>query len=331
MRLLQLTDLHLHVDTPYRNKIRAAHPGVLTLELAVRQARRQEEGGGGFDRVVLTGDHVDTDDGEGGNAFAALRGIIASNFDCPVRAVPGNHDSRPLVRQSFPFAADAAEPPPPPDSASFAEVVGGVLVVGVDTKDDAATRRRRGAEVLSGPSGASGGAFDAAQGRWLRAVLARHAPTPAVLLMHHPPLAAIPGGKPGHPFQQPGELFEPCGRELLVSIVAEHAVQIKAVVVGHIHAELVGPHAVVLEGGVPLLATPATSATQNDLAGPGPELQWRTDGALHAMPGCRVIEVAPTTGVLTTRVVRVPALPAPGAALHTGAVEWQAKHGQARL
>ena len=64
---------------------------------------------------------------------------------------------------------------------------------------------------------------------------------------------------------------------------------------------------------------------------PRPELRWRTDGAPHAMPGCRVIEVSPTTGVLTTRVVRVPVLPAPGAALHTGAAEWRAKHGEAHL
>lgn len=309
MRLLQLTDLHLHVDTPYANKIRAAHPGVLTLELVIQQLKTQQHNRG-LDCVILTGDNVDTDDGEGPTAFTVLQGIIDSNFDCPVRAVPGNHDSRELVKRAFPSAASSPLPSSS-DYASFAEVVDGVLVVGVDTQDDAATRQRRGAEPLPGPYAGSGGAFEESQERWLRAVLEQHADLPALLLMHHPPLAAIPGGEPGHKFQEPGGLFESDGRLRLLEVVAEHATQIKAVVCGHIHAELIGKHSVTLPGGVPLLATPATSATQNDLSGPGPELKWFTDGLPHAMPGCRIIEVLPETGELLTHVIRVPVLPPP--------------------
>ena len=177
----------------------------------------------------------------------ALRQAVEEHFDCPIRAVPGNHDTRRPLMQAFPFfghgsldalprtfeeQSAAAQPDaPPPTRAQFAEVVGGWLLIGLDTLDDATTRQRRGDSPVEG--GASGGCFDDEQDEWLRGMLERHSGLPALVFLHHPPLDRI--GEGG--VWSTGDLFELAGLRAFEVVVGDHATQIKAVCCGHIHAE----------------------------------------------------------------------------------------------
>jgi 3',5'-cyclic AMP phosphodiesterase CpdA len=297
MRVVQITDLHVVAPPAVTT---ALLPGAVTLEAGLRHIAQ----GPPPDLLVLTGDNMHED----GADYQKLRAQIERNVSCPIRAVPGNHDIRgPLMAAFPPAAADAAPAaaaealptsfmeqstvgtePTMAQRLQFVEERDGWLLIGVDTLDDGASRLARGQPLA--PKGAGNGRFGREQAAWLRAALAAHPTSPAVIFMHHPP---VPNGVP--PFANFGELFDESCRAVFEAVMVENAVQIKAVVCGHIHAE----HSDTV-GGVPLLASPATYLTQFD--------KHAAEGIAYeeeAMPrpGYRVFDLQ-ADGVLETHVVR---------------------------
>jgi len=83
-------------------------------------------------------------------------------------ALPGNHDDRAQIRAAFdmPWAAD--------DNLSWVVDIDGHAIIGLDTT----------------VPNAHYGDFDAPRQEWLADALARTAPKPTVIAMHHPPFAS---------------------------------------------------------------------------------------------------------------------------------------------
>ena len=260
---------------------------------------------------MLTGDNVQE---EGLASYVQLRQLVearARSGECRLGIIPGNHDPRRHIMQAFPEQFDSTGVGALPATfaeqaqaqagdastarATFAEVIGGWLVVGLDTLDDGQQRARRGEEVA--PSGAGNGGFDSEQAAWLRRTLSAHPTTPAVIFLHHPPIASV--REFGAPADGPtpfDPIFEPAGLAALQAVVADHQEQVKMVCAGHFHADFATSI-----GGVPLVGTPASYAVQFDVATAG-ALGSTDEGAL---PGYRVLELG-AEGKVETRVVRVP-------------------------
>eukprot|EP01047_Picozoa_sp_COSAG01_P003935 COSAG01_NODE_123_length_25210_cov_348.799434_20_plen_614_part_00 len=227
LRILQLTDIHLYVpgDSAPINQMRRRFPSQSTLQSVVAQVASE---GLAIDRCVLTGDLTQSECASPeGHAvvLGELRRALETQLRCPIRAVPGNHDTRRMLMQAFPYFQHDAEgvgrlpatfneqsraPPPttgseqPAARAQFVEIVGSWLLIGLDTLDDARARVERG-EAAVPDGGAGNGYWHPSQDSWLRSVLARHHELPALIMMHQPPLERIgSGGVWGL-----GSLFEP--------------------------------------------------------------------------------------------------------------------------
>ncbi|WP_420451013.1 phosphodiesterase [Ilumatobacter sp.] len=178
------TDAELHVDNVAR--VRAVVSSVVREDAPV-------------DAVVITGDLVND---EHPREYEVLAELLAP-IDAPVLVVPGNHDSRDLVREAFPTLAwvDA-------DHASWVAEVAGVRVVGLDS-----TR-----------PGHPGAELDDERARWLETVLAVGFDGPTVIAMHHPPFATGIGWMDDSGF---------VGRELFVEVLATSSVD--RILCGHVH------------------------------------------------------------------------------------------------
>lgn len=116
------------------------------------------------DLVVISGDLVDTGDAE---EYAHLKELLAA-LRLPFACVPGNHDSRELMRAAFPEQGDATEGP-----LNHVRSVRGVDVVLLD----------------SSVPGKPFGELTAQTLQWLEATLAA-SDRPALLFLHHPPFKA---------------------------------------------------------------------------------------------------------------------------------------------
>jgi 3',5'-cyclic-AMP phosphodiesterase len=117
------------------------------------------------DLVVISGDLADT---PAEAEYAHLVRLLAP-LQIPIAAVPGNHDSRELMRASF------AQPSFPAQGAlNQLHAVAGLDVVLLD----------------SSVHGKPHGELDAATLQWLDAVLASSSERPALLFLHHPPFQA---------------------------------------------------------------------------------------------------------------------------------------------
>ena len=132
--------------------------------------------------------------------------------------------------------------------ATFASLEScGWLVVGCDTLVE----------------GAGHGGLGEAQLEWLEGTLRSHPKAPAIIFMHHPPLAEV-GTSPGFTTQA-GLLFDESDRVALESLLRGPAGrQVKAICVGHVHAEFN-----VSISGVPVLGTPS-SWVQHDIRAQAP-------------------------------------------------------------
>jgi Icc protein len=131
-----------------------------------------------------------------------------SSFQIPYLALPGNHDDRDLLRESFPDNPWVDE-----DHASWVTTVDGdgdlsVRIVGLDS-----TRL-----------GEHGAEFDTEREDWLRSTLATHHTGPTILAMHHPPFVTGIGWMDGTGF---------VGRDRFAAVLAEHPVD--RIVCGHMH------------------------------------------------------------------------------------------------
>jgi 3',5'-cyclic-AMP phosphodiesterase len=115
------------------------------------------------DFVVISGDLADTPTSE---EYDYLKRLLAP-LKLPIAAIPGNHDSRELMRAAFPRAGYALAAGPLNQKLE----VGGLDLLLLD----------------SSVPGKPHGELDASTLQWLDATLASSADRPALLFLHHPP------------------------------------------------------------------------------------------------------------------------------------------------
>jgi len=118
------------------------------------------------DFVVISGDLADTPLAE---EYKYLRRLLAP-LQLPFAGIPGNHDSRDLMRAAFPSAAYAS-PSGPLDQRIE---IGGLDLLLLD----------------SSVPGMPHGLLEAPTLQWLDATLASSSDKPALLFLHHPPFHA---------------------------------------------------------------------------------------------------------------------------------------------
>jgi Icc protein len=115
------------------------------------------------DLVVISGDLADTPTAE---EYAHLKRLLAP-LELPFIGIPGNHDSRELMREAFPEQPYAA----PSDALNQTRHVAGLEIILLD----------------SSVPGKPHGELDAPTLQWLDTTLGLSPQRPALLFLHHPP------------------------------------------------------------------------------------------------------------------------------------------------
>lgn len=223
------------------------------------------------DAVLVTGDLVDAPDREAYRFVAAALGRI----EVPVLVVPGNHDARSVLLESFPdlptigaerFVAYAVDRFP-------------VRLIGLDTS-------REGTHLAE---------FCGERARWLDVALSTEPTRPTLLFLHHPPIET---GVEAMDF-----LGLDWAREL-EAVVRRHP-QIVRIACGHHHRAMSAAWAGTLVTVAPSVSHQFPSRFGDDalpavaLETPGMLLHWWTGRGLvsHAVP----IDPAPTREFFTGR------------------------------
>lgn len=180
------------------------------------------------DFVVITGDLADTPTAE---EYQHLRQLLAP-LKLPLAGIPGNHDSRELMRAAFP-------------SASYA-LASGALNQKVEVA---------GLDLLlldSSVPGEPHGELDGRTLQWLEEMLASSPDRPALLFLHHPPFKAGIWHMDRQNLLNATELS---------SIVHRHG-RVQLIATGHVHRATLAMFA-----GVPTTICPAPNhAVDLDLA-----------------------------------------------------------------
>ncbi|MBR1120091.1 phosphodiesterase [Bradyrhizobium lablabi] len=180
------------------------------------------------DFVVISGDLADTPTDE---EYENLRHLLAP-LKLPFAAVPGNHDSRELMRAALPLADYAFQYGP---LNQRIEIDGLALLL-----------------LDSSVPGKPHGELDAQTLTWLDATLASAPERPALLFLHHPPFMTGIGHMDRQNLLNAGEL---------VSIVERHP-RVQLIATGHVHRATFTTFA-----GVPTTICPAPNhAVDLDLA-----------------------------------------------------------------
>jgi 3',5'-cyclic-AMP phosphodiesterase len=180
------------------------------------------------DLVVISGDLADTPTAE---EYDYLKRLLAP-LKLPFVSIPGNHDSRELMRAAFPDAEYAFAPGP----LNQRVAVGGLDLVLLD----------------SSVAGKPHGELDAATLQWLEATLAASPDRPALLFLHHPPLATGIWHMDRQNLLNAGEL----------AMVVKRHPRVQLIACGHVHRATFAMFA-----GVPSTICPAPNhAVDLDLA-----------------------------------------------------------------
>lgn len=193
MIVVQLTDPH----------VSDARPAALErFEAAIADVLGQPQRP---DAVLVTGDLADHGTpGEYARARAALAAL-----PCPVYAIPGNHDDRSAFRLAFgPQGAQALAP-----FVQYVADAGPLRLVALDTTIPGENAGELCAERLA----------------WLDARLAEAPDRPAIVFMHHPPVATG---------LEPMDAIGLRGADAFGDVIARHP-QVEAIVAGHVHLMLV--------------------------------------------------------------------------------------------
>jgi len=208
-RIVQLTDLHLCAEDG-----RTVHGSDvwhnLRCALADVAARQQP-----FDLLVLSGDLANQ---RHPASYARLRGLLEP-FAGRYRVLPGNHDSRRLLRAAF------ADQVPPDGDACFRTELGDLTVLGLDSVRRPFVHGRFGHRQLE----------------WLARQL--RSCTRAVAFAHHPPIRVGTWWL---------DKDRPRDRLALQRCIA--GAPLLALFTGHVHQEASGAFA-----GVPVWTTPAVA------------------------------------------------------------------------
>ena len=180
------------------------------------------------DLVVISGDLADTPMAE---EYEHLKRLLA-RLELPFVGIPGNHDSRELMRAAFPDADYAFAS----GSLNQRGEIGGLDLVLLD----------------SNVAGKPHGELDAATLQWLDATLASSPDRPALLFLHHPPFATGIWHMDRQNLLNAGELATAVKRHPRVQLIA----------CGHVHRATLAMFA-----GVPSTICPAPNhAVDLDLA-----------------------------------------------------------------
>ncbi|MFN5542100.1 MAG: phosphodiesterase [Betaproteobacteria bacterium] len=197
--LLQLSDLHIRepgrlaygrLDTaPYLRQ---------AIDTILRLAQRP-------DAIILTGDLADFGRFE---EYAHLRRLLAP-LSMPIYLMPGNHDDRERMRQSFPEHAYLGSN----GFVQYSVAVGGMQLIALDT-------------VVPG---ASHGSLCDVRLKWLSEELEKQSDRPIIIAMHHPPFPTLIGHMDQIGLLQGGAELE--------KLVAKHP-NVERVICGHLHRSI---------------------------------------------------------------------------------------------
>jgi Icc protein len=180
------------------------------------------------DFVVISGDLADTPTAE---EYEDLKRLIAP-LTLPFAGIPGNHDSRDMMRAAFPQSAYAF-PSGPLDQKVEIDALDLLL-------------------LDSSVPGKPHGELDAPTLQWLDATLASSANRPALLFLHHPPFVTGIGHMDRQNLHNAGEL---------ASVVRRHP-RVQLIATGHVHRA-----ALTMFAGTPCTICPAPNhAVDLDLA-----------------------------------------------------------------
>lgn len=222
VRIAQISDLHIKPPGSL------AYGKVDTAKALERCIATLNEFNPAPDFVVISGDLADTPAAE---EYQHLKRLLAP-LGLPFAGIPGNHDSRELMRAAFP-------------SASYAFVSGPlnhkIEVAGLDL-------------VLldSSVQGKPHGELDEPTLQWLDTTLASSSDRPALLFLHHPPFKA------GIWHMDRQNLFN---ADQLAAVVRRHR-RVQLIATGHVHRA-----ALTMFAGVPTTICPAPNhAVDLDLA-----------------------------------------------------------------
>jgi Icc protein len=193
--IAQISDLHIKAPGAL------AYGHVDTAQALVRCVAALNEFEPRPDLVVITGDLADTPTAE---EYQHLQRLLLP-LEIPWIGIPGNHDSRALMRAAFPGQPYAAKSGPLDQTRS----VGDLDVVLLD----------------SSVPGKPHGELEATTLRWLDATLGLSPERPALLFQHHPPFQT----GIGHMDRQ-----NLCNASALAAIVGKHP-RVKLLAAGHVH------------------------------------------------------------------------------------------------
>jgi 3',5'-cyclic-AMP phosphodiesterase len=233
--LAQLSDLHIGADENGVDPV----PGLEAVVDAVRTLPNR------VDAVLVSGDL--THDG-GLREFGIAREML-ERVDAPLHVLPGNHDDRGLLRETFGLPGSGEDP------VNYSVEVGELRLVVFDS-------------VVPGQDP---GRYDPGQLRWLDAELGTQPARPTLLATHHPPL-------PTAIREWDGINLEPGQREALAEVVARHP-QLRAITGGHLHRIVASTLA-----GCPVLSVPSTHLqARPDFETEGVEFVPVPGFAIHAL------------------------------------------------
>lgn len=235
--LAQISDTHVRADDD--------GAAARQLKKALNQAREYRA-----DAILLTGDLVND---ERADEYAVLAEVIADP-PAPLFLMPGNHDSRALMRSTFPTHTYL----PRDGFLSFVLDQFPLRIVAVD-------------QIVPGETH---GLLTEAQAQWLDRSLAAGADKPTIVALHHPPF-------PTHDL-----LFDKIGLHdggLFASVIARHP-QVLRVICGHHHRTVIGQ-----SGHAPVIVAPSSSWTYGLALHEGDQIAPRTaeppGWLLHAWAG----------------------------------------------
>ncbi len=198
--LLQLSDLHI------REPGRLAYGRINTAPYLAQAVQAILHLPQRPDALVITGDL--TDFGRAAE-YEHLRALLAPLGAMPTYLLPGNHDERAQLRQSFPAHAYLGTD----GFVQYCVPVGDLTLIALDT-------------VVPG---ASEGSLCDARLAWLAQALDAHRHRPVVIAMHHPPFQTLIGH-----MDAIGLLN---GAAELEALVARHP-NVERIVCGHLHRSI---------------------------------------------------------------------------------------------
>jgi Icc protein len=233
--LAQISDLHIGANENGVDPV----PHLEAVVEAIRSLPNE------VDAVLVSGDLTH----DGGRAEFQLARDLLERLDAPLHVLPGNHDDRALLRETFDLPGMGAEP------VNYSVDVGELRLVVFD----------------SNVPGQDPGRYDPEQLHWLDAELRAQPERPTLLAMHHPPLATAVR-------EWDGINLEPGQCPLLAEIVARHP-QLRAIVGGHLHRIAASALA-----GCPVISVPSTyQQARPDFESEGVEFVPMPGFAIHAL------------------------------------------------